>query len=114
MEAGIQTVGSDSRHSQRPCGGQEFLDHFVFFPSYPDSVHRICLVTTGVETSRSGSQWHFVLWVRCSVLLRQLKSSHEWEQQHYYDSNLHIGSCDELPCATAGEGNKTTAVLCSI
>ena len=63
---------SDSRHSQSPCGGQEFSDHFLFFPSYPDSVHRICLVTTGVEMSRSGShiQCHFVLWIRHSVLLR--------------------------------------------
>lgn len=48
VEVGIQMDGSDSRYKESPCGGQESSDHFLFFPSYPDSIHRLCLVTMGV------------------------------------------------------------------
>lgn len=47
-KAGIQTDGGNSRQGESPWKSQESPNHVLFFPSYPDSVHMVCLVTTGV------------------------------------------------------------------
>ena len=77
VEAEIQTDGGDSRHRVHEEVRNLQTTSIFSFPSRQCSRHVWSPQGWEIRSSGSYIQGHSVLWIRCSVLLRQLKSSHK-------------------------------------
>lgn len=101
LEQGTQmevTPGTDRVHEK-----VRSLQTTLFSPSYLECSQGLSGHHRGKKPAYI--QVHYAFWRRCSVFLRQLKSSHEPLFHNNNSTPTHC-SCDELHCATYWRGKQ--------